>query len=121
MSEELSGNFKKGVLALLKPTDEYEAECVRNAIKGAGTNEKICIQLICPKEAHEIEILKAAYNRLYKSDLDKDFSNEEGGHLGRIFRSIISGGRSDSNQVDSELAKKEALELYKVWFVFYKF
>jgi annexin A7/11 len=104
----------KGVLALLKPTDEYEAECVRKAISGAGTDERACIQLICPKEAHEIEILKAAYNRLYNRDLDKDFSNEEGGHLGRIFRSIVQGGRPDSGYVDHELAKKEAQELYQV-------
>ena len=114
LKKEISGNFLKGVLALLTPTDEYEAQCLRNAIKGVGTDEQVCIQLICSKEAHEIEILKAAYNRLYKRNLDQDIAEEQGGYLGRIFRSIIQGGRPDSGYVDNNLAKQEALELYKV-------
>ncbi len=41
-------------------------------------------------------------------------AEEDSGHLGRIFRSIIVGGRPDSGFVDSELAQKEANELYNV-------
>ena len=63
IKSEIGGKFLTGVLALLEPTDEFEAKCLRDAIKGAGTNEKVLIQTLCPKEAHEIEILKAAYKR----------------------------------------------------------
>jgi len=48
---------------LLEPTDEYEAKCVRSAMKGLGTDEQVLIQILCSKEAHEVEILKAAYKR----------------------------------------------------------
>jgi hypothetical protein len=51
---------------------------------------------------------------VFNNDLDKDIAHEEGGHLGRIFRSIASGNRSDSRNVDNDLAKKEAQELYDV-------
>lgn len=63
IESEISGNFRTAVLGLLEPTDEFEAKSLHHAIKGLGTNEKVCIQTICPKEAHEIEILKAAYKR----------------------------------------------------------
>ncbi len=33
IKSEISGHFLDGVLALLEPHDEYEAKCVRNAIK----------------------------------------------------------------------------------------
>ena len=62
IKSEISGNFLDTVLALLEPTDKYEAKCVRKALKGFGTNEKILIQTICPKEPYEIENLKNMYN-----------------------------------------------------------
>ena len=116
VKKEISGNFEKGVLALLEPVDEYEARHLRNAIHGIGTNEKVVIQILCPKEAHEIEILRAAYERLFHSSLDKDLKGEEGGPLGRIFRSIASGNRASGNSVDQNLAKTEAQALYDVTF-----
>jgi hypothetical protein len=112
IKSEIKGDFLNGVLALLEPTDEYEARNLRDGIKGIGTKEKIVIQTLCPKEAHEIEILKAAYKRLYNKDLNEDMANEEGGPLGRIFRSISSGGRGQEKRADQELAQKEAQELY---------
>jgi hypothetical protein len=51
---------------------------------------------------------------VYNHDLDKDIAHEEGGPLGRIFRSIASGNRPENGAVDNNLAKKEAQELYDV-------
>lgn len=39
-------------------------------------------------------------------------TSEEKGDLGRILRSIVSGGRSENNGFDQEIVKKEAQELY---------
>ena len=53
---------------------------------------------------------------MYNKDLDKVLADEEGGDLGRIFRSIANGRRpaNTSSGVDNDLAKKEAQELYNV-------
>jgi annexin A7/11 len=96
---------------------------LRNAIHGVGTNERVVIQILCSKEAHEIEILRAAYERLFKVSLDKDLKGEEGGPLGRIFRSVAGGNRAHTAVgVDNNLAQKEAQELYDVIIIiiFYK-
>ena len=61
IKSEISGHFLTGVLALLKPTAEYEAECARNAMKGLGTDENCLIQILCPKEGHEILLLQESY------------------------------------------------------------
>lgn len=113
IKSEISGHFLDGVLALLEPTDEYEAKQVRSAVKGLGTNEKVLIQTLCAKEGHEIEILKAAYKRLYNRDLEADIAGDTGGDLGKILRSIATHGRPDSGPVDHALAKAEAKELYE--------
>jgi hypothetical protein len=53
--------------------------------------------------------------------LDQDIADDVGSHLGRLLRSLASGGRSEANNVDAELAKSEADELYKVDSHFLKF
>ena len=53
--------------------------------------------------------------------MEQDLSGEQVGGLGHIFRSIASGGRDGSRNVDSGLAEKEADDLYKVdnylWYI----
>ena len=53
---------------------------------------------------------------MYDRNLEEDLKGEEKGWLGRIFRSIASGGRPTDSNVDSGLAQKEAQELYDVSF-----
>ena len=63
LKSELKGDFEDIIIALLKPRFEYEAECLRDAIKGIGTREHVVIELLCTKESDEIEKLKEAYNQ----------------------------------------------------------
>ena len=63
LKSELRGDFEDIVIALLKPRFDYEAECVKNAMRGFGTREHVIIELLCTKESAEIEKLKEAYKR----------------------------------------------------------
>ena len=63
LKSEISGHFLKGVLGLLMPTEEYEATCLRNAMKGLGTNEKVMIELLCSKDANEIKKMAQVFKR----------------------------------------------------------
>jgi hypothetical protein len=66
--------------------------------------------------------LRFHYHKVFGRDLDKDIEKEEGGALGRIFRSLAQGVRPASNGIDQELAKREAQELYDVCLmIFYLF
>lgn len=51
---------------------------------------------------------------MYNHDLESDLVNEETGLLGRLIRSLATGARSSSNDVDVELAEKEAQEIFDV-------
>lgn len=112
LKSEISGHFLKSCLALLMLTDEYEATCLKDAMKGLGTNEKVLIQILCTKNCYEIRHLAFTFKRLFNKDLDKEVAGEQGGDLGRVFRSLVAGNRDDSMDLNIELAKKEAQELY---------
>ena len=76
------------------------------------TDERTIIQTLCPKESHEIIVIKNTYNKVFKRDLERDLEKKINRSLGCILKLIVSGSRSDSVHVDSNLAKKEAQKLY---------
>lgn len=51
---------------------------------------------------------------MYGKSLDEAIAGEQDGDFGRVLRSVASGNRDDSDDVDQELAEKEAQELYDV-------
>lgn len=112
LKSEISGHFLKSCNALLMYTDEYEANCLKDAMKGLGTDEKVMIELLCTKDAHEIRHMAQIFKRLFNKDMDKEVAGEQGGDLGRVFRSLATGNRDGSGNVDLGVAKKEAQELY---------
>lgn len=112
LSSETGGAFLKCLKKLLQPIWELEAEYVRKAMKGIGTNEQILIDHLCTKDASDIQQLKQVFTKIYNKSLDEEVASEESGEFGRILRSVCTGNRS-SNPADDDLAIKEAAELYE--------
>jgi len=63
LKSELSGNFRDCALALLMPSVDYEAGFLYSAMKGLGTDERMLIQVLCTKDALEVQQLSEAYTR----------------------------------------------------------
>lgn len=113
LESEISGNFLKGVLLLLKKSDEFEAECLYNAMKGLGTKEKVLIELLCSKNGHELEIVAKAYLKKYGKELNSDVKGDTSGDFGKLLSLLATGNRENSYRVDKTLAHNEANDLYK--------
>lgn len=52
--------------------------------------------------------------------MESDIAEEQSGDLGKLFRALATAARPASNNVDSQLAEKEAQELYDVNRIFKK-
>ncbi len=99
-------------------------------------NNQVLVQVICSKEAHEIEVLNAAFSRsnsksifwtywatkffstnffilVFKKNLSDEISQKTSHGFGRMLRAILSANRSDL-PTDYCLAQKEASILYDV-------
>jgi len=111
LKSELSGNFEDIVLALMQERSHYEAESLRKAMKGVGTNEDCLIEIICTRTNEEIRRIKESYMEMYKRDLEGDVYKETSGHFRRLLVSLLQGIRSEDLTVDIAKVKLDAAAL----------
>ena len=61
LKSELSGNFENAVLWLMEDKNLFDAKCLRQAMKGAGTDEAVLIEILCTRSNAEIQSIKRVY------------------------------------------------------------
>uniref|UniRef100_A0A452IDV2 Annexin n=1 Tax=Gopherus agassizii TaxID=38772 RepID=A0A452IDV2_9SAUR len=110
---ELSGNFEKTALALLDRPCEYDARELRKAMKGAGTDESVLIEILCTRVNKQIVDIKEAYKRLFERDLESDVKSDTSGSLRKILVSVLQANRDEGLDINAELAGQDAKDLYE--------
>uniref|UniRef100_A0A8C0B152 Annexin A13 n=1 Tax=Buteo japonicus TaxID=224669 RepID=A0A8C0B152_9AVES len=79
---DLSGNFKKAVLALLDLPCEYEARELQKAMKGAGTDETLLIEILCTRN-------NKVGTPFFDRDLESDVKSDTSGSLQKILVTVL--------------------------------
>nr|XP_002737547.1 PREDICTED: annexin A7-like isoform X1 [Saccoglossus kowalevskii] len=109
---ETSGNFRKTCEALLRTPAELDAESIRNALKGLGTDEECLIEILCTSTNEEINAMKECYTALFNRDVEKDVKSDTSGNLKSLLVSLLQAGRMENQMVNPGLAKTDAQALY---------
>ncbi|CAG6017023.1 unnamed protein product [Menidia menidia] len=112
LHSELSGDFRKLVMAMLKSPAELDAYELNSAIKGAGTDEACLIEILSSRSNAEIREINRIYKQEYKKSLETDIKGDTSGHFGRLLISLAQGNRDERETVDISLAKQDAQALY---------
>lgn len=60
-------------------------------------------------------MIKNGFKQAYDKDLEEEVKSETSGRLQRLLVSMLSGGRDQSNEVDSDAAQRDSEELYQVY------
>lgn len=99
LRKETSGNFGRLAVDMAIPLAEFDASCVQQAVAGFGTNEGLLIEVLSGRSNMEINAIKAAYQKLYRRDLEREVANDLAGHLRRFFIGLVQGQRDETGQV----------------------
>ncbi|XP_037546408.1 annexin A5b [Nematolebias whitei] len=95
---ELGGKFETLIVALMTPPLAYDVTSIHNAIKGAGTDEKVLVQILASRTPQQVKDIVAAYKQAYDKDLEKDVSGDTSGHFKRLLVILLQGNRQTGIQ-----------------------
>jgi hypothetical protein len=113
LKKETHGKLEDAFVALFTEPIEYDADTLREAMKGAGTNEDTLIEILASRSGQQINAIKACYNKKYNRDLEADVKKETSGTLQKILITLLQGRRSHNthpNQAQCQAIAKEIFD-----------
>ncbi|CAG0898154.1 unnamed protein product [Darwinula stevensoni] len=111
IKKETGGRFEDVLVALLMPSTEYLASCLKDAFKGIGTDEDAVIELLCSRAPAEIKAIKKAYQEKYGDSLEDKVQSELTGTLCKVVLSLLAGSRDQSKTVNEGQVQQDVADL----------
>uniref|UniRef100_A0A671S7S5 Annexin n=1 Tax=Sinocyclocheilus anshuiensis TaxID=1608454 RepID=A0A671S7S5_9TELE len=109
---ELTGKFERLIVVLMRPPAYHDAKEIKDAIKGAGTDEKCLIEILASRTNEQIHNLVAAYKDAYGRDLEEDVIGDTSGHFKKMLVVLLQGTREEDDVVSEDLVEQDAQDLY---------
>ena len=113
LKKALLGHLEEVVLALLKTPAQFDAEELRAAMKGLGTDEDTLNEILASRTNREIREINRVYREELKRDLAKDIASDTSGDYEKALLSLAKGDRSEELAVNDDLADSDARALYE--------
>lgn len=95
---ELGGKFETLIVALMTAPIAYDVTSLRNSIKGAGTDEKVLVEILASRTPKQVKDIVAAYRQEYDDDLEEDISGDTSGHFKRLLVILLQANRQQGIQ-----------------------
>ncbi|XP_051924635.1 annexin A1a [Hippocampus zosterae] len=111
LKKALKGDLEDVVMALLKTPAQYDAQLLKLAMKGLGTDEDTLIEILASRTNTEILDIKKAYKEDYKKDLEEDIRSDTSGDFRNALFSLCKANRTEG--VCEQLIDSDARSLYE--------
>ncbi|XP_023245332.1 annexin B9 [Copidosoma floridanum] len=108
LKDELSGDFKKLVVALMTPPLVYYAEEMHDAMDGLGTDEDAIVEILCTLNNNEIKEMTTFYENLYSRSLKSDIQDDTSSDFQELLLSLLMANREIENKVENDAAVSDA-------------
>ena len=113
LKSDLSGDYKKTMLALFTDPIEYDVESLYYAMKGLGTDEDTLIEILASRPGWYINKIKKKYKEKYNKELEDDVRGDTSGNFMNLLISLLQANRSTNQTPDKDECEKIANELYQ--------
>ena len=112
LKSELHGHLEDEVVALFTEPIEYDADELRAAMKGMGTNEDTLIEIICSRPPQVLKAIIAKFKEKYNRDLENDVKSETSGTLRKLLIALLQCSRSTNTNPNPAQCAQIAQEIY---------
>ncbi|XP_034548402.1 annexin A1a [Notolabrus celidotus] len=111
LKSALKGDLEDVVLALLKTPAQYDAQLLKEAMKGLGTDEETLIEVMASRTNREIMDMKKAYKEEYKKDIEDDIKDDASGDFRTALFELCKANRTEG--VCEQMIDSDARALYE--------
>jgi len=113
LKSELHGHLEDAVMALFTDPIEFDADELRGAMKGLGTNEDTLIEIIASRPPHVLKLIIDKFKEKYNRDLEKDVKSETSGTLRKLLIALLQCSRGTNTNPNQVQCAEIAQEIYK--------
>ncbi|XP_076587134.1 annexin A3a isoform X2 [Chaetodon auriga] len=106
------GDFEALLVALITPPAVFDCYEVMRAMKGAGTDDIVLIEIFASRSNEQIRALCDVYLEETEKKLTLDLKKEVSGDFSKALLLLAEGKRDESTSVDADKAKEDAKALY---------
>ncbi|XP_073505916.1 annexin A6 isoform X1 [Phyllobates terribilis] len=110
---ELTGKFERLIVGLMRPPAYFDAKEIKDALAGAGTDEKCLVEILASRDNQQIHALVEAYKDAYGRDLESDVVTDTSGHFKKMLIVLLQGTREEDDIVSDELVAQDAKDLFE--------
>jgi len=89
VESETSGDFKRALIALLKPRDEFLADRLHDAISGLGTDERVLIYVFSIVSKHELKRIAEIYKVKHKETLEQAIKGDTSFNFRKLLLALL--------------------------------
>ncbi|KAM4690790.1 annexin A9 [Rhinophrynus dorsalis] len=104
----LSGDVEKVIVGLLRTPALYDAQELKAAMKGLGTDEITLTEILCTRSNDQLRDIQSRYKQEYKTDLEKNIISDTSEPYTGLLLALAKGKReSDSGIIDYGLINQD--------------
>ncbi|KAG7335374.1 hypothetical protein KOW79_001970 [Hemibagrus wyckioides] len=85
----LNGDLEVLILDLMMTPEQFEAQRLRRAMEGLGTDEETLLEILCLRSAEQLSNLAAVYTKEYQRDLENDLTSETSGDFRQLLLALL--------------------------------
>lgn len=107
-----SPHYKQGLIALAQGPLMHDVWCLKYAVQGIGTNEKVLNDILLNRSNADMQAIKQVYEKEHKKSLESDVSSDLSLLTKELFKMVIAGNRvAESAPFNPQAISKDAADL----------
>ncbi|XP_063804138.1 annexin A2-like isoform X2 [Pseudophryne corroboree] len=109
IGKALSGDLEKVIIGLLKAPAAYDAQELKAAMKGLGTDEATLTEILSTRSNEQLREIQTCYRQEYKTELEKNIMSETSEPYTGLLLALAKGKREkDSGIIDYGLIEQDS-------------